>query len=470
MKVKPIVLFFALFIGWLMISWSLLDWFFLNLTLHFDALHAVLLICIAAVWLKSINIKNFNFYTSSKAAVVLMCASLLALILLKIFSPIRLFGFVFTMLFLYGLLGFLQSPRSWVKGLIPFGLLLMTLPFGRHLDVFIGYPLRMLSVDACYAVLKPFVPKLNTNASLLILENRASHIDMDCSGLKGLWIGLICLFTIGWVEKQAKLSKWFAVVFFMVTWLIMGNILRIMLLTLIHIVWVKPELDVLVHHAASVFFLISCVGGMYFILRQKGAYVGSIYPEKLPTASEKFTTISSVILAISLLILMQLPAFGETQPSNINTLEIAFAEANWQKMKLSENEQNVYKREGVEALKYQKDQLQLILILNGDWRSQHKPELCYELSGYKISAMQAGLIQDSLHYKALRFHEQKSEALFWFQNGANTTDDFAEKVWNQLWSADEKWTLVSLLNTDGAPPKSELLHIYKILLNYNSDV
>lgn len=470
MRVKPIILFLTLLVAWLINAWPLLSWFFLNLQLHFDALHGALLIGILFIWLKGVNLKQWEVKTPNQWSVLLMLLSLITLITLKAISPIRLFSFVASMLFFYGLLGFMQTPKAWIKGLIPFGLLLMTLPFGRHLDVFIGYPLRVLSVDVCFGILKPFIPELSSQSSLIILENRASHIDMDCSGLKGLWIGIICLFTLGWIEKQAKITKWFYASSFMVLWLILGNILRILLLTLIHVVWVMPELDVLVHHSTSVFFLLSGIGGMYFILRQKGAHVGSIYPYSIKSVRYRFSNLSTAIFLLGFLALFTLPAFGLEETKQTELLANTFSTEGWESISLSDSEQEVYEREGVEALKWSKNTLQLILIVNGDWRSQHKPELCYELSGFKINHMQTNFVGEELQYKSLAFKNQQSKASFWFQNGAQTTDDFAQKVWNQLWQNNATWTLVSVLDEKGVPSENELLHIYKILLNYNSDV
>ena len=64
-----------------------------------------------------------------------------------------LFGLAF-----YGLLGLWLDPQRWRQGLPAALLLIATLPFGEHLQTFVGYPVRLitaglvrdgLSVSAC---------------------------------------------------------------------------------------------------------------------------------------------------------------------------------------------------------------------------------------------------------------------------------------------------------------------------------
>jgi exosortase O len=422
-----------------------------------------LFLAVLAVWLKNACFIRPVFHWPSYAALTLMAAGLAIFGVLKVYSPIRIFSFVAAMLFFYGLLGFVLKPHNWIKGTIPFLLLIMTLPFGRHLDVFVGYPLRMLSVDACYSILKPFEPGLFTKSSLLILENRASHIDMDCSGVKGLWVGLIFLFFIGWIERQVTLRKWLSAAGFLVFWLVMGNVLRILLLTLIHIVWVEPGFDRVVHHSSSVFFLVTGICGIYFILRNKSVRKQDFPKVRVRESKARVASICVAVFTVSFLIVHLLPAFGTPAVEKPAALERVFLDKAWLPIPLSSSEKRFFMREGVSALKFKKENLQLLMVLNGDWRSQHKPEHCYELSGYELSQMQTQFIGDSLSCRKMSFLDKKPTAFYWFQNGRETTGDFAQKVWSQLRGTKSNWTLVSVMDKKGTTPKAELQHIYQIL-------
>src|SRR5512136_508599 len=48
----------------------------------------------------------------------------------------------------YGLLGLWLEPRRWRQGLLAALLLIGTLPFGEHMQTFIGYPVRILTATA----------------------------------------------------------------------------------------------------------------------------------------------------------------------------------------------------------------------------------------------------------------------------------------------------------------------------------
>jgi exosortase O len=452
-------------LAWIIASWTVLNWFFANLQLHFDFLHLVLLVCILFFWLKEKPFKRLQWQWPSLQALLLMGVSLILMLFLKVYSPIRLFSFVSACAFFYGLLGFVNNPKSWFKGLIPFALLLMTLPFGRHLDVFVGYPLRILSVDVCYTVLKPFLPEINSHSSLLILENRASHIDMDCSGLKGLWVGLISLFLIGWIEKQQRISRWLMAVSSLLLWLVIGNMLRILLLTLIHIVWLAPELDILVHHSTAIFFLLSGVFLAYLLLRNpKQETLSTVYPQKLKASSSilSFSFSSAYLLILILSLSIKTYASVKEVDKHAYLTENLMTEG-WRPMALSSSERKIFEREGAKGMKFYQNDLQLILIVDGDWRSQHKPELCYELTGYKIADMQAHFLDNQIRFKELNFHSEEASVFFWFQSGTETTDDFAQKVWQQLWGKADTWTLVSLLDTKGELPEKEIKSLYNIL-------
>ena len=47
----------------------------------------------------------------------------------------------------YGLVGLWMSPRSWRDGLPAALLLIGVLPFGEHMQTFIGYPMRIFTAE-----------------------------------------------------------------------------------------------------------------------------------------------------------------------------------------------------------------------------------------------------------------------------------------------------------------------------------
>lgn len=355
-----------------------------------------------------------------------------------------------------------MTPQRWVQNLIPIALIVMTLPFGRHLDVFIGYPLRMFSVDLAHQALSPIMPELSSTQSLLILENRASQVDMDCSGLKGIWVATLVYFVITWIEQCAIAVKWFIGLCLLFLYLVFGNLLRIVLLSLVHIYWQRDFIDPWIHHSTSVFFLLTgvalCYGFLHFFVAKK---------RPLPIKPVRFSfNLLYAQLAMMMLLFTGLivPAFQSKQSLRYDTnLLTDITHLGWRPISLSPAETTVYSREGVVGQKFEKGQNQIILVYDGDWRSQHKPELCYELSGLPLSNIQTLLLKEKFPVRQLGFENREERAYFWFQSGEEVTEDFATKVWKQISGVNKRWTLVSLLSKTGQIPKEDILAIHQLL-------
>jgi len=86
----------------------------------------------------------------------------------------------------YGLLGLWMRPRRWREGLPAALLLIGTLPFGAHLQTFVGYPMRILTATIVGDGLVAAGASSIGVDTILVLENGVSHIDLPCSGVKSL--------------------------------------------------------------------------------------------------------------------------------------------------------------------------------------------------------------------------------------------------------------------------------------------
>jgi len=206
------------------------QYIYLSITDHFDALFILMLLAIA-YWViqknKTVNFTLFKpiyFYNWNTLAFIIT-ACLFPFI--SYYLRINLFTTVIGLIGFYLLLSFTIPQRTWKNGLIPFTLLLMCLPFGRQLDTYIGFPLRMLSVDFVASQMTWFGYNLSSRDTILIIENKASQVDIDCSGIKGLWVGLIFLIAYTWINKINLNLKWIGLLLVLITSILFFNILRI---------------------------------------------------------------------------------------------------------------------------------------------------------------------------------------------------------------------------------------------------
>jgi exosortase O len=83
-----------------------------------------------------------------------------------------LFGLAF-----YGLLGLWLEPRRWRQGLPAALLLIGTLPFGEHLQTFVGYPVRLLTAALVRDGLSTFGIHTIGIDTILVFESGISQID-----------------------------------------------------------------------------------------------------------------------------------------------------------------------------------------------------------------------------------------------------------------------------------------------------
>lgn len=448
--------------------WPWLNWFFRGIESHFDPLHAIMFLGILVLGVRTV-FKSYRFpknglYQNPAGLFFLGTFSLLFLIA-KSQSNINIINFALGSCVLYGLLSFIVDNRVWSRGLLPFMLLLMTLPFGRHLDLLLGYPLRMFAAGLSFELLSPFLPDLTSTSSILMIENRASHVDMDCSGLRGLWVSIIFFLFVSWIENTKTNLKWLVALLSATGIIIVGNIIRIILLATIQLQASLQFLDPFVHHSTSIFFLlVSCLVSFSIIRKNKNHK-----PASTTSSNQKTTSryANAVVLTV-VLVIGFVPNYTPTLPKSFENeqVRLSIEELGWIKDELTDAEARNFRREGVEAVKYRLNDIQLVLVLGGDWRTQHVPEMCYDLAGMILESTTTVFADTEFPVKRLAFKDRPEKAYYWFQHSTGVTDDYASKFWKQLYHHDEKWTQVSLLCSNGDLPKQKIIQLKQILTSH----
>ena len=136
-----------------------------------------------------------------------------------------LFGLAF-----YGLLGLWLEPRRWRQGLPAALLLIGTLPFGEHLQTFVGYPVRLLTAALVRDGLGAFGIHTIGIDTILVFESGISQIDLPCSGVKSLWTGGMFLLAATWIERRKINRRWLLVALIFAFLLFAANLGRVAVL------------------------------------------------------------------------------------------------------------------------------------------------------------------------------------------------------------------------------------------------
>src|SRR5574341_436802 len=113
----------------------------------------------------------------------------------------------------YGLLGLWLRPAYWRQGLPAALLLVGALPFGEHMETFIGYPVRLATARIVSEGLSALhAPNLGSGPirveTILVFENGISQVDNPCSGVKSLWTGGLFFLAATWIERRRVDRHW----------------------------------------------------------------------------------------------------------------------------------------------------------------------------------------------------------------------------------------------------------------------
>jgi len=479
---KEYLLFGLLCLMYVVYIFQAFQYIYLSITDHFDALFISMLLAIA-YWViqknKTVNFTFFKpiyFYNWNTAAFI-FTACLFPFV--NNFVRINLFTTAIGLIGFYLLLSFTIPKAIWKNGLIPFALLLMCLPFGRQLDTYIGFPLRMLSVDFVASQMTWFGFNLNSRDTILIIENKASQVDIDCSGIKGLWVGLIFFIAYTWINKIKLNLKWLGLLLILIISILFFNIIRVSTLVMLNSIQGLEKGVQYFHYSIAAFgIVLSCLLvhflAIYFKLNNSNQT--EILKQKIEF--KKNNTKYLVLLNVLVLILLTIP-----QKPEYKTIKKAIpylkSDENFsiKAKSFKSGEQAVFEKDGSAAQKFEFKFKELmgeaIIVIGNDWRAQHKPELCFEAAGNNLQSVQTLLINKSFPVKHITFNNQKAVVYSWFQSPKIITDDYSYRNWLELSGKESNWVLMNIViyNDTNKQQVLELLEFLseEIKLNFKTN-
>ena len=184
-----------------------------------------------------------------------------------------LFGLAF-----YGLLGLWLEPRRWRQGLPAALLLIGTLPFGEHLQTFVGYPVRLLTAALVRDGLGAFGVHTIGIDTILVFESGISQIDLPCSGVKSLWTGGMFLLAATWIEGRRINRRWLIVGLIFAFLLFAANLGRVAVLVTTGPVLGWNLLAEMLHVPLGVLGFAGACAGLVWMLRHFVPAEGDLQP------------------------------------------------------------------------------------------------------------------------------------------------------------------------------------------------
>jgi exosortase O len=353
----------------------------------------------------------------------------------------------------YGLLGLYMQPRSWRAGLPAALLLIGVLPFGEHMQTFVGYPVRLLTATIVRDGLSTAGVRSLGVDTILVLENGVSQIDLPCSGVKSLWTGMLFLLAATWIDQRPMNLGWLLAALALSGLLFLANLARVGILVVVGAVAGWTLLAEMIHVPLGVLGFGAACGASVGLLRlgQGGRDVG--FDQGAPTRAHPqwLAPTLSLAMLVSGLAYSPRPWSGLAQPPP----EWKFpAELVSEPLPLTPDQVDWLTRGGAQSADRRRFEWRsisgsMILITSTSWRAQHRPERCFEVYGLSLEDSRTQVIDPDFPLRLVSLSygagQRRLSAAYWFQSLSHTTDDYGARVWADLALRRERWVLVTVL-------------------------
>ncbi len=371
----------------------------------------------------------------------------------------------------YGLLGLWMQPRRWWQGLPAAVLLIGALPFGEHMQTFVGYPMRILTATIVRdGLARAGVASIGVD-TILIFENGVSQVDLPCSGVKSLWTGTLFLIAATWIERRPLNLRWALAAIVLAGLLFMANLARVAVLVTVGQVAGWQLMARLLHVPLGVLgFCAACAAAVLLLrgvdphpsppptrgrecapLSLAGRGAGERVNLAVPTRPTWLAPgLAAAILGMALIYAPR-PQTGLAQ----SPPDWSFpAELSTGPMPLRPDEIAWLIRGGAESAERRRFEWRgitgsMLFITSQTWRAQHRPERCFQVFGLSLNDSRTILVTPDFPVRFVSLGESNGRGLlsatYWFQSVGRTTDDYGARMWADLSPQPGRWVLVTLL-------------------------
>ncbi len=496
---QPLVALHALLIAAIIgasivLYFPVFQWLSHKVSLDYGYVHLLALLLLLGLSIYRLStLKNNPFHLPMlyRSSLLLWVAASIGYLLNEAFIGMRTLSAVLFILYSYGLLGHVITTTVWRSMLLPVLLLVLVLPLEHYLDVYLGFPLRLLSAEWAGSALSfMHLPTLTTE-SIVMIDNRAAIVDLDCSGINSLWIGAIFYLALTWIEHYRITLRWLLIGLVFISLLVLANVVRIVILVVLELVLELPQLAMMLHQFLGLLgFIIACgiAWGLLHYFAQSArikATTPAIHVDN--HSSFALFSASGILSVIVIFALLYQPMSAPFFLAKQHPIQLP-AHYHAQEAALSAQEQDFFTHNHAQVQKLRfrlptDDNTKpltgsMILVWSHYWKNQHVPENCYLGQGFSISEKGVWML-DKQADSAIRFlalnrtpttantaSTTKTGALpptqigtYWFQSASKSTPDYASRVMDGVLNRqhDNEWVMVSILwdqavNADAIAP------------------
>lgn len=413
--------------------------------------------------------------TQRRLPLALALGGSVAFLLVERFLDINILAACLFAIASYGLMGLWLSPARWRQGLPAMLLLIGVLPFGEHLQTFVGYPMRILTAELVRQGLTAVGVHSIGVETILVFENGVSQVDLPCSGVKSLWTGMLFLLAATWVEARPLNRRWFLVLLIFIPLLFVVNFARVAILVVVGQVMGWTLLAEMLHVPLGVLGFVAVCGTAVLLWRVGSGRSGFWEIERLDnlliSRSPNLSFLLIASIALMILLYTPRPLTGLTAVTPTWNFPDAL---HTEPLPLKPDEYEWLTRDNATAahrVRFQWGEISgsMILITSQTWRAHHRPERCFEVYGLRLDSSQPYLVSPEfpLRLVTLGTREQRQlyTAAYWFQSATRTTDDYGARIWADVRLEREPWVLVSILFDGPINPHDENVRQFYLALH-----
>lgn len=386
---------------------------------------------------------------------------------------------------LYGLWGCFVTPPRFAAALSSVLLLISAMPLAALAEGYVGLGARLLTAEIVQQLLSLLRIAVVPAHTILVLERGIAHIDIPCSGLRGLWSGLLGYLLLTWLERRRLGGRFLLGLLLMQGLLFAANVLRVFVLIYVAQVAGMPRVAEALHVPLGLLGFAMGVTLAFVFLRFVVPGQASLDEAKTMTNGPdplsmgrraQWWAMPRRWLPLSLLCFLgtiwvvdrwlprPLPSSAQLRlppqlPGSLMGTPLT----------LSAGEQEIFARFGAQAGKWRLARGSLIVVRAPGltaFRAHHPPEVCLLAAGLRVVQTEPLALSSNVTVRHLRLAEhspasrpeagelsQGRQGLYWFQSASATTPDILRRIIHQL-RRPEPWLMVTWLGDaeDGTRP------------------
>lgn len=362
----------------------------------------------------------------------------------------------------YVLLRLYLPPGRWHQGapLLALLLILLPVPARDHLDALIGFPARVATARFVHDLLTSLHIRSVSAEAIIVLENGIAHVDLPCSGVKGLWTGALFFFAATWLLRRRMDLRWLLSGVLLALLILFANAVRVVVLVLLIFVAEKPQIAESLHvPLGALGFVGSCALVLVFIRTGVSTSQGSADRDEPSLPARPLMLFILALIAMSFTP-RTAPAPG--QPSSTAPL-ILPADLTVAPLEMTPGEQAlIFDHDGVLARKWQFQSRStpaltgsFLIVESRSFRAHHAPEVCLAAGGLKVSDMRRAELPGPPPFPLRVINATSPDssgrrtAVYWFQSRHETSDSLLVRTLSTF-SLDRgrrqaSWALVTVL-------------------------